>query len=259
MTSHPRGPGNRAQDLDENKWWDLWNSTHRSKDSNDETSNELFSHVSAIIRDFSGGVPKRILEVACGTGTLSRKMKFSSYHGLDVSSAAIAIAQSKAAALECSSEASRPVYEVADVHHWLSPAQSFDVAVCVDAVAYFYDQKSALQMMARAMVPSGRLVLTTINPFVYKRIRRTSRSPLKEGSVSRWLSRAKLHSLVSSAGLIVERSYTIMPRGNMGILRLVNARRLNFAFGSAGADALRRYKEQIGLGQYQVILARKSG
>ena len=259
MTSHPRGPGNISQDLDENKWWDLWNSTHRSKDSNDETSNELFSHVSAIIRDFSGGVPKRILEVACGTGTLSRKMKFSSYHGLDVSSAAIAIAQSKAAALECSSEASRPVYEVADVHHWLSPAQSFDVAVCVDAVAYFYDQKSALQMMARAMVPSGRLVLTTINPFVYKRIRRTSRSPLKEGSVSRWLSRAKLHSLVSSAGLIVERSYTIMPRGNMGILRLVNARRLNFAFGSAGADALRRYKEQIGLGQYQVILARKSG
>jgi len=259
MTSDPRGPGNRAQDLDENKWWDLWNSTHRSEDNNDKTSNELFSHVSAIIRDFSHGHAKRILEVACGTGTLSRQIKFSSYHGLDVSSAAIAIGQCRAAALKCSSEACRPVYEVADIHHWLPPAQSFDLSVCVDAIAYFYDQKSALQMMAQAMVPSGRLVLTTINPFVYKRIRRTSRSPLKEGSVSRWLSRAKLHSLVSSAGLIVERSYTIMPRGNMGILRLVNARSLNFAFGSAGANALRRYKEQIGLGQYQVILARKSG
>jgi len=259
MTSDSRGPGNRAQDLDENKWWDLWNSTHRSKDNNDETSDELFSHVAAIIRDFSNGQPKRVLEVACGTGTLSRRIEFSSYHGLDVSHAAIAIGQCKAAALEGSSEACRPVYEVADIHHWLPPAQAFDLSVCVDAIAYFYDQKSALQMMAQAMVPSGRLVLTTINPFVYKRIRRTSRSPLKEGSVSRWLSRAKLHNLLASAGLIVERSYTFMPRGNMGILRLVNARRLNFAFGSAGANALRRYKEQIGLGQYRVILARKNG
>ncbi|HET7106185.1 MAG TPA: class I SAM-dependent methyltransferase [Candidatus Acidoferrum sp.] len=243
--------------MDEKQWWDFWNTTHRAVDNNDDISSELFSHVSSIIRDFSRGQAKRILEVACGTGTLSRQLKFSSYHGLDLSSAAIAIARSKAAALECSSDASRPVYEVADIHHWLPPAQSFDVAVCVDAVAYFCEQKSAVQMMAQAMAPSGRMLLTTINPFVYNRIRRTSRSPLKEGSVSRWLSRAKLHSLVSSVGLIVERSYTIMPRGNMGILRLLNARSLNLAFGSAAADALRRYKEQIGLGQYRVILARK--
>lgn len=257
MTSDPCAPGNTERDLKEKKWWDFWNTTHRAVDNNDDTSSELFSHVSAILRDFSRGQANRILEVACGTGILSRQIEFSGYHGLDLSSAGIAIARSKAAALECSSEASRPVYEVADIHHWPPPERSFDIAVCVDAVAYFYDQATALKMIAQAMVPSGRLVLTTINPFVYDRIRRTSRSPLREGSVSRWLSRTDLHSLVCSAGFVVESSYTIMPRGNMGILRLINARSLNLAFGSAAADTLRRYKEQIGLGQYRVILARK--
>src|SRR6266481_4893599 len=45
--------------------------------------------------------------------------------------------------------------------------------------------------------------------------------------------------------------------GNMGILRVVNARRLNEAVGSHGAEVLRRWKEQVGLGQYRVIVARK--
>jgi 2-polyprenyl-3-methyl-5-hydroxy-6-metoxy-1,4-benzoquinol methylase len=153
--------------------------------------------------------------------------------------------------------AQQPTYEVADVHDWPLPPNLFDVVVCVDAVAYFYDQQLALRRMAYSLVPSGRLVLTTINPFVYNRIRRTGRSPLKEGSISRWLSRGELHSLLSSAGFKLERSYTIMPRGNMGILRVVNARRLSDAIGHHGAKVLRQWKEQVGLGQYRVIVAHK--
>jgi len=66
----------QAQELEERDWWDLWNTSHRSKDNNDEVSVELFKHVAAIIRDLSQGQAKRILEVACGTGTLSRQLEF---------------------------------------------------------------------------------------------------------------------------------------------------------------------------------------
>jgi len=47
----------------------------------------------------------------------------------------------------------------------------------------FRDQQLALTKIARVLTPSGQLVLTTINPFVYNRIRRTAQNPLKEGSI----------------------------------------------------------------------------
>jgi 2-polyprenyl-3-methyl-5-hydroxy-6-metoxy-1,4-benzoquinol methylase len=256
MTELTQKPVDRDNGLTERNWWDLWNTSYRSYDGCDEISTELFANVTAVIREVTQSQTKRILEVACGTGTLSRQLEFSNYHGLDVSPAAVGLATEKSK-LRSWPKDGQPTYEVADIHDWSLAQPRFDVVVCVDAVAYFYDQTAALKRMAQSLAPSGRLVLTTINPFVYNRIRRTQRSPLKEGSISHWLTRGELHKLVSSAGFELERSFTIMPRGNMGILRFVNARRLNKALGSRGAEVLRRCKEQVGLGQYRVIVAHK--
>jgi len=74
------------------------NTSHRSKDNKRRSLGELFKHVAAIIRDLSQGQAKRILEVACGTGTLSRQLEFSSYHGLDIHLQLLGLASSKAAA-----------------------------------------------------------------------------------------------------------------------------------------------------------------
>jgi 2-polyprenyl-3-methyl-5-hydroxy-6-metoxy-1,4-benzoquinol methylase len=240
----------------ETDWWNFWNTSHRSKDGCDPTSTELFALVAAIVRSLNTGTAKRILEIGCGTGTLSRQLEFSSYQGLDVSPAAIAVAREKAALIAGSSSWNLPTYEVADVHTCTLPRGAFEIVICVDAVAYFYDQRFALKKMAECLTPGGRLVLTTINPFVYNRIRRTAQNPLKEGSISHWLTRNALHQLVSSAGLVAERSYTVMPRGNKGILRLINSPRLNAFFGPKSAAFLRRTKEKLGLGQYRVIVAR---
>jgi hypothetical protein len=81
---------------------------------------------------------------------------------------------------------------------------------------------------------------------------------LENGPVSHWLSRRELHGLIRRAGLSIERSYTIMPRGNMGLLRIVNSSRLNEAFGPRCAAMFRRVKESAGLGQYRVVIARKN-
>src|SRR5260221_6215341 len=79
----------RDKVLTERNWWDFWNTSYRSDDGCDEISTELFANVTAVIREVTQGQNKRILEIACGTGTLSRQLEFSSYHGLDVSPAAV--------------------------------------------------------------------------------------------------------------------------------------------------------------------------
>ncbi len=244
----------RSKEMDEKSWWDLWNTSYRSEDTLDPTSTELFEHVTALI---DASPNDRILEVACGTGTLSRQIAFSSYHGLDISPAAIEVASAKAQQVVLRNGMQRPTYEVADFHDWPVPAGSFDSVVIVDAIACVRDQALTLRKIAQGLRKGGRVLLTTVNPFVYNRIRRAGGVRLENGPVSHWLTRSELHDLVRQAGLKLERSYTIMPRGEMGILRIINSRKLNHSFGPAVAQVLRRLKERVGLGQYRIVIARK--
>ncbi len=244
--------------MDEHSWWDLWNTSYRAADDGDQTSTELFAHVVDVMRNSSQGRPGRILEVACGTGTLSRRLSFSSYHGLDLSSAAIEIARQKAELIQFPTGASRPTYEAADFHDWSLPSAPFDVVLCVDAISCFRDQAYSLRKIAQSLRAEGWVVITSVNPVVYNRIRRADGGHLRNGPVSHWLSQGELHDLVKQAGLTLERSYTIMPRGNVGLLRVINSRRLDQALGRRGAAVFRRLKEEMGLGQYRIVLARKA-
>jgi 2-polyprenyl-3-methyl-5-hydroxy-6-metoxy-1,4-benzoquinol methylase len=249
----------RSRDMDEKSWWDLWNTSYRTKDDNDATSSELFARAAAAINQLTQKSSSRVLEIACGTGTLSRMLVSSGYHGLDLSPAAIDLARQKSGQNPLPAGASAPKYEVADFHDWPLPAQGFDVTVCIDAISSFRDQGLAMRKIAQSLRPGGHLVLTTINPFVYRRIRRTAGVKLESGPVCNWLSRGELHSLISQAELTIERSCSIMPRGNMGLLRVINSARLNNALGPGIATALKRLKELVGLGQYRLVVARKKG
>jgi 2-polyprenyl-3-methyl-5-hydroxy-6-metoxy-1,4-benzoquinol methylase len=247
----------RSCQLDEKTWWDLWNSSYRSEDNRDEISAELFAHVAALSQQVTRGRMGRVLEIACGTGTLSRQLRFSSYHGLDMSPAAIEIACQKAESMELPAGVNRPTYEAADFHDWELPVKPFDVVLCIDAISCFRDQQLTLRKFAESVSAGGTVVLSTINPLVYNRIRRTPTVRLENGPVSHWLSRRELHQLVKRAGLTIVRSYTIMPRGNMGFLRVINSPRLNRALGKRGAAIFRRLKERAGCGQYRVVVAQK--
>ena len=242
-------------DANEKSWWDQWNLTYRSQDDGGDVPNELFERTAAVVeRNSPAGC---VLEIACGAGAMSRRMKFSSYHGLDISPAAIEVARKKFRELGAGAANSIATYEAADFHDWPLPPEPFEVVLCVDAIAYFRDQAFALKRMAQSLRPGGALVLTTINPFIYDLIQRTTDRPLREGSISHWLTRGELHGLVNAAGLAIEKSYTIMPRGTLGFLRVVNSRSLNHLFGQRAAQLLKRAKELAGLGQYRCIVARK--
>jgi 2-polyprenyl-3-methyl-5-hydroxy-6-metoxy-1,4-benzoquinol methylase len=254
-TNSPVVDGSR--EMEEKSWWDLWNTSHRTKDDNDAVSSELFSRAAVAVNRLTKNGNCRVLEIACGTGTLSRMLVYARYHGLDISPAAIEIAQQKSQCISPPAGSSSPTYEAADFCEWALPEQAFDIAVCIDAISSIRDQPLAMRKIAQSLRTGGRLVLTTINRFVYDRIRRTPSAPLASGPVCHWFSRRGLHRLIRQAGLTIERSHTIMPRGDLGILRLVNSPRLNKAFGPHIAAALRRLKEDVGLGQYSLVVARK--
>jgi 2-polyprenyl-3-methyl-5-hydroxy-6-metoxy-1,4-benzoquinol methylase len=243
--------------MDEKSWWDLWNTSHRTKDNNDAVSSELFTRAAGAINGLTRNENCSVLEIACGTGALSRLLRCSSYHGLDISPAAIEVARQKSASVLLPPGASAPTYEAADFHEWPLPAQPFDVAICIDAISSIRDQPVAMRKIAQSLRTGGHLVLTTINRYVYDRIQRTSVVRLESGPVSHWLSRAELRSLVVEAGLTIERFTTIMPRGELGILRWTNSAHLNESFGPGVAVVLRRLKERAGLGQYSLVVARK--
>jgi len=249
----------RSRDMDERSWWDLWNTSHRSKDDNDPVSSELFARAAAAVNRVTRKRDCRVLEVGCGTGTLSRMLEYSSYHGLDLSPAAIEIARQKSGRRSPLAPANSPTYEAADFHDWPLPAHPFDLVVCVDAIYLFRDQALAMGKIAQCVRPDGQVVITAINRFVYDRIQRTPSVRLESGPAAHWLTRGELHALVRQAGLVIEHSSTAMPRGNLGILRWVNSRRLNEAFGPRMAAIFRRLKELMGLGQYSIVIARKKG
>jgi len=249
----------RSREMDEKSWWDLWNTSHRIKDNNDAVSSELFTRAAAAVNGITRRGDSRVLEIACGTGTLSRMLTYSSYHGLDISPAAIEVARQKSSSIPLPPGASPPTYEAADFHEWPLPAQPFDVAVCIDAISSIRDQPVAMKKIAQGLGTGGHLVLTTINRYVYDRIQRTPTVRLESGPVSHWLSRAELRALIVDAGLTIERFTTIMPRGELGILRWINSARLNESFGPRVAHILRRLKEQAGFGQYSIAIARKDG
>jgi ubiquinone/menaquinone biosynthesis C-methylase UbiE len=246
----------RSRNMEERSWWDLWNTSYRSEDNRDAISTQLFAHVATVVEKATQRQPGRILEVACGTGTLSRQLQFSSYHGLDISPAAIDLARRKMDE-PCRGRASARIYEVADFHDWPISHDSVDLILCVDAMSCFRDQQLVLRKITGMLRRGGLLIVTTINPVVYTRIRRVGGVRLENGPVSHWLSRRELHNLIRHADLSIERSYTIMPRGDMGWLRIVNSRRVNEVFGPDCAAAFRRLKERVGLGQYRVVIARK--
>jgi SAM-dependent methyltransferase len=255
--AEPIVPPQRLHDVDERGWWDVWNKSYRSDEGRDEVSSELFSRVAATVAQNTPAGRCRVLEIGCGSGTLSRMLSCTTYQGIDISPAAIEIARHKAEQGPVPTDTGLPLYDAADFHEWPVPPSSFELAICVDAVAYFRDQGLAIRKISDGLCPAGKLILTTINPWVYARIRRTATNPLQEGPVSHWLTRAELHGLMESAGLTVERCYTIMPRGNQGILRVLNSWRLNGALGPGFEGFLRRVKESAGLGQYRLVIASK--
>lgn len=190
----------------------------------------------------------RVLEIGCENGWFAGQLKgLSSYLGLDPSPEFVAAARSAFPSAD---------FLATEFLPWIAPEQLFDLVLFVDKIAHMPEQEAVIAKAASLIRPGGHLVLTTENPFVYSRI--CWIRPPAEGQFRRWLNAPELHSMIEQSGLRLLRSYTVLPAGELGILKVINARRLNEPAQKIIPERLiTGAKERIGLGQFRVIVAQR--
>ena len=110
---------------------------------------------------------ERVLDVACGTGVVTRRAAErvgagGAVAGLDVNAAMLAVARSAAAT------ASPPIrwYE-SSAEAMPLPDESFDVVLCQLGLQFIPDKGAALREMRRVLVPGGRLLASVPGPSAF--------------------------------------------------------------------------------------------
>ena len=231
----------------ESQHWDFWNEKYRTGDLKQD---RLFTATrNAVVRELERFkiMRGRIIEVACGTGRIGQILAGKYFYvGVDLSPAAIEIARQNIP---------QATFVNADFLQWKA-GESFENALFIDAIACFRDQPLAMQKVNALLPEGGNLILTTINPFVYKRM--SWIGPPAEGQARNWLSGRKLHQLLRESHFRIQRSYTIVPLGDSGVLRWINAGKINRLLSYLiPASWITRFKETIGLGAVRVVVAQK--
>ena len=167
------------------------------------------------------GRPK-ILEVGCGTGWLTEKLAtYGHCTAVDLSGKAISIAKQRMVDAE---------FIAGDFCELKLPESHFDIGIVVETVAYVQDQQSFVDKLASHVRPGGYVILTSVNKFVYER--RGEIGPPKEGQIRQWLTLGEFRRLLRPSFRILL-SATVLPKGDRGILRLVNSHKLNSLLASA--------------------------
>lgn len=190
------------------------------------------------IKPQPGRMPQ-LLDIGVGAGWITGQLisRFD-YMGLDLSDLAIEAAKKRCPGVKLFA---------ADFLSWPAPVGQFDAVLCVDTVAYFADQEAAVSKMYQALRPGGTLIMSTLNPFVFERFAWRKGVP----RMGKWLNGPELRALLEGQGFTVESMRTVVPAGDQGWLRAVNARQLKRVLGRPYVRAL----EGVGLGQHRVVVA----
>jgi ubiquinone/menaquinone biosynthesis C-methylase UbiE len=107
------------------------------------------------IRDLLGPAPKRVLELACGTGEVTRLIHDLGHDvtALDFSEAMLAVARAKHAGK------TRLRFLLADAENTLEPDQSYDAIICRHLVWTLTRPEETFREWFRLLRPGGRLLV----------------------------------------------------------------------------------------------------
>ena len=158
----------------------------------------------AVVAALDGRSLRRVVDVGCGTGLLTRRLcrDCPGVHvvGCDLSGGML-------------QQASRPGSSVSwvqgDAQRLPLRGGVADVVVCTEAYHWVPDQVGALADMRRVLVPNGTLLLALVNPRVrlLGRVAGVASSAL--GEPFRWPTRDDLRADLETAGFRVERQHEL--------------------------------------------------
>ena len=137
------------------------------------------------------------------------------------------------------------------------PMEAYDVVVTLEVLSHVADQAAFIGKLASLLRPGGHLMLATQNR---PQLERNDVLPPKPGQIRQWVDRHELAKLLG-AEFEIERLFSITPRCNRGILRILNSHKLNLVLASLGLAAVSRWltsiQEEAWLGWTLMCLAKK--
>jgi SAM-dependent methyltransferase len=230
------------------KFYDAWNEKHRmqSYDGIEEESKARGKGVLLLLDSLRIKNP-RILEVGCGTGWFTEKLiQYGLTTAIDLSPRAIEIAVNRGLDAR---------FIAGDFCARDFPYEQFDVAVCLETISAVPDQPGFVEKLAAVTRPGGYLIITAQNKFVYDR--RGDIGPPQPGNIRKWLTGKQLRGLLYGHFHVLK-TITVLPKGNKGILRLVNSYKLTWLLECIFSRAVIDWpKEKLGLGHTRVVLAQR--
>jgi 2-polyprenyl-3-methyl-5-hydroxy-6-metoxy-1,4-benzoquinol methylase len=230
--------------IDEVQVWDNWNSTYR-QGRLDEPSKRRMREILATLADLK--IPSaKILEVGCGTGWLSSKLcEFGKVTAVDLGKEIIETAKTRHPEID---------FRSGNIHTLDLPVNSFDVIVTLETLSHVSDQAAFVRRLCELLKPGGFLLLTTQSKYVFER--RADIGP-PNGWVRKWVTMKTLMRFLRPE-FSLRRATTLEPEGHLGLLRVINSRRINNYFNAAlGAARVKRLKESAGFGQTIFVVALK--
>jgi SAM-dependent methyltransferase len=230
--------------IDEVQVWDNWNSKYR-QGRLDEPSERRMREILASLADLKISDAK-ILEVGCGTGWLSSKLsEFGKVTAVDLGREIIETAKTLYSGID---------FRSGNVHTLDLPLNSFDVIVTLETLSHISDQAAFVHRLSQLLKPGGFLLITTQSKYVFER--RADIGP-PNGWIRKWVTMKTLERLLRPE-FSLRHATTLEPEGHLGLLRVINSRRLNNYFDAMlGAPRVKRLKESAGLGQTIFVVAVK--
>ena len=250
ITSSPGGTGNKPLPTieDQRQFWNWhWQNSEQRKVLNDWTKRRA-QEILRLIEKLSFKRP-RILDLGCGHGWFTEMLAdFGEAHGIDLSPEGIAAAQAR-----------RPdiTYTAGNIYE--APLQKgyFDIVVSQEVIAHVEDQRKYIQRAAEVLREGGYLIITTGNKFVIDRLGDVGWVKQPPQHIRQELTRGDLQKLLSPYFKTLE-TFTIIPHGKLGILRMVNSQKLNsLARLFMSQNKIDDLKEKAGFGWQMIFLAQK--
>lgn len=225
-------------------FWNGWNATNR------ETSIQDISQRQAeVVCGWLGGLGRRdldIMEVGCGAGWFcGRLARFGRVTAIDLSDEVLARARRRVPEVD---------FIPGDFMALDLGGRRFDVIVTLEVLSHVADQRAFIARLAAHTRPGGRLMLATQNRPILQRFNRVP--PPAPGQLRRWVDRHELTELLEPE-FEVEQLFSVTPKANRGLMRLVNSTKLNWPVRAVLGDRIERLKESMGLGWTLMALARR--
>ncbi|MEO9339321.1 class I SAM-dependent methyltransferase [Mesorhizobium sp. SB112] len=230
--------------VSQQQFWNDWNASTR-----EQHLDEVSFRQAEVVKNWLTTIGRKdldILEVGCGSCWFCEELsQFGRVTGTDLSNEVLDRAQKRMPHVEL---------VAGDFMDLDFGRDRYDLIVSLEVLSHVEDQPAFMAKLARHLRPGGYLMLATQNRPILQNLNRLP--PPGPGQLRHWVDKKELTTLLSRQ-FDVKELFSVTPRANKGIMRIINSRTFNQPIRALVGNRFDRMKEAMGLGWTLMALSRK--